>query len=93
MSISSLDFFPCAIMCNPSFQAGKGGELTHDETTIISGALDLTEKVRMTLHPFIFRKKLISISYIFFIGNKKLHQSDKENEQRQRTSGPPRIQY
>lgn len=27
------------------FQAGKGGELTHDETTIISGALDLTEKV------------------------------------------------
>ncbi|RRT45752.1 hypothetical protein B296_00038306, partial [Ensete ventricosum] len=27
-----------------SFQAGKGGELTHDETTIISGALDLTEK-------------------------------------------------
>lgn len=26
-------------------QAGKGGELTHDETTIISGALDLTEKV------------------------------------------------
>jgi len=27
------------------FKAGKGGELTHDETTIISGALDLTEKV------------------------------------------------
>ncbi|XP_062075129.1 DUF21 domain-containing protein At4g14230-like [Humulus lupulus] len=27
-------------------EAGKGGELTHDETTIISGALDLTEKVR-----------------------------------------------
>eukprot|EP00249_Psilotum_nudum_P000837 c12983_g1_i1 orf=309-1877(-) len=25
-------------------EAGKGGELTHDETTIISGALDLTEK-------------------------------------------------
>lgn len=25
-------------------QAGKGGELTHDETTIISGALELTEK-------------------------------------------------
>ncbi|KAI3993258.1 hypothetical protein MKX01_010001 [Papaver californicum] len=24
--------------------AGKGGELTHDETTIIAGALDLTEK-------------------------------------------------
>ena len=24
--------------------AGKGGELTHDETTIISGALDLTAK-------------------------------------------------
>lgn len=27
-----------------TFQAGKGGELTHDETTIISGALDLTQK-------------------------------------------------
>lgn len=25
-------------------QAGKGGELTHDETTIITGALDLTQK-------------------------------------------------
>ncbi|KAF3663652.1 hypothetical protein FXO38_10531 [Capsicum annuum] len=28
----------------PIGKAGKGGELTHDETTIISGALDLTEK-------------------------------------------------
>ncbi|XP_059650103.1 DUF21 domain-containing protein At4g14240-like [Cornus florida] len=27
-----------------SQEEGKGGELTHDETTIISGALDLTEK-------------------------------------------------
>ncbi|KAJ3676304.1 hypothetical protein LUZ60_003716 [Juncus effusus] len=27
-----------------SKEEGKGGELTHDETTIISGALDLTEK-------------------------------------------------
>lgn len=27
-----------------SEQAGKGGELTHDETTIIAGALELTEK-------------------------------------------------
>lgn len=25
-------------------QAGKGGELTRDETTIIAGALELTEK-------------------------------------------------
>ncbi|XP_021911048.1 DUF21 domain-containing protein At2g14520-like, partial [Carica papaya] len=25
-------------------EAGKGGELTHDETTIIAGALELTEK-------------------------------------------------
>lgn len=25
-------------------QAGKGGDLTHDETTIITGALELTEK-------------------------------------------------
>lgn len=29
---------------NSSHQAGKGGELTHDETTIIGGALDLTTK-------------------------------------------------
>ncbi|XWS36275.1 hypothetical protein CRYUN_Cryun20dG0071300 [Craigia yunnanensis] len=28
-----------------SQEAGNGGELTHDETTIISGALDLTEKI------------------------------------------------
>ncbi|KAL8162684.1 hypothetical protein V2J09_014173 [Rumex salicifolius] len=26
-------------------EAGKGGELTHDETTLISGALDLTAKI------------------------------------------------
>jgi metal transporter CNNM len=26
-------------------EAGRGGDLTHDETTIIQGALDLTEKV------------------------------------------------
>jgi len=31
-------------------EAGKGGELTHDETTIISGALDLTEKVYNHVH-------------------------------------------
>lgn len=29
---------------NPCGQAGKGGELTRDETTIIAGALELTEK-------------------------------------------------
>lgn len=34
------------------FQEGKGGELTHDETTIISGALDLTEKVIITQFKF-----------------------------------------
>ncbi|KAF8406169.1 hypothetical protein HHK36_008249 [Tetracentron sinense] len=28
-------------------EAGKGGELTHDETTIIAGALELTEKIAM----------------------------------------------
>ncbi|KAF8404829.1 hypothetical protein HHK36_009718 [Tetracentron sinense] len=28
-------------------EAGKGGELTHDETTIIAGALELTEKTAM----------------------------------------------
>lgn len=27
-----------------TYQAGKGGDLTHDETTIIAGALELTEK-------------------------------------------------
>ena len=26
------------------FQAGKGGDLTHDETTIIAGALEMTQK-------------------------------------------------
>jgi metal transporter CNNM len=34
-----------ALVSIHSKEAGKGGELTHDETTIISGALDLTEKV------------------------------------------------
>ncbi|CAN6452838.1 unnamed protein product [Victoria cruziana] len=33
-----------ALVCIHSKEAGKGGELTHDEATIISGALDLTEK-------------------------------------------------
>ncbi|KAM3394803.1 DUF21 domain-containing protein like [Capsicum galapagoense] len=33
-----------ALVSIHSREAGKGGELTHDETTIISGALDLTEK-------------------------------------------------
>ncbi|KAJ8748389.1 hypothetical protein K2173_003026 [Erythroxylum novogranatense] len=33
-----------ALVSLHSQEAGKGGELTHDETTIISGALDLTEK-------------------------------------------------
>ncbi|VAI80285.1 unnamed protein product [Triticum turgidum subsp. durum] len=33
-----------ALVSIHSKAAGKGGELTHDETTIISGALDLTEK-------------------------------------------------
>ncbi|KAM3306044.1 DUF21 domain-containing protein like [Capsicum chacoense] len=32
-----------ALVSIHSREAGKGGELTHDETTIISGALDLTE--------------------------------------------------
>ncbi|XP_028205133.1 DUF21 domain-containing protein At4g14240-like isoform X2 [Glycine soja] len=34
----------CYPVAYPIGKAGKGGELTHDETTIISGALDLTEK-------------------------------------------------
>ncbi|XP_042430248.1 DUF21 domain-containing protein At4g14240-like isoform X4 [Zingiber officinale] len=34
----------CYPISYPIGKAGKGGELTHDETTIISGALDLTEK-------------------------------------------------
>ncbi|RXH70488.1 hypothetical protein DVH24_013234 [Malus domestica] len=33
-----------ALVSIHSQEEGKGGELTHDETTIISGALDLTEK-------------------------------------------------
>ncbi|XP_016476770.1 DUF21 domain-containing protein At4g14240-like [Nicotiana tabacum] len=33
-----------ALVSIHSREAGKGGDLTHDETTIISGALDLTEK-------------------------------------------------
>ncbi|CAN4091586.1 unnamed protein product [Withania somnifera] len=33
-----------ALVSIHGIEAGKGGELTHDETTIISGALDLTEK-------------------------------------------------
>ncbi|KAL0371337.1 UNVERIFIED_CONTAM: DUF21 domain-containing protein [Sesamum angustifolium] len=33
-----------ALVSIHSQEAGKGGELTHDEATIISGALDLTEK-------------------------------------------------
>ncbi|KNA06736.1 hypothetical protein SOVF_178280 [Spinacia oleracea] len=33
-----------ALVSIHSMEEGKGGELTHDETTIISGALDLTEK-------------------------------------------------
>ncbi|KAH9327083.1 hypothetical protein KI387_007261, partial [Taxus chinensis] len=33
-----------ALVSIHGLEAGKGGELTHDETTIISGALDLTEK-------------------------------------------------
>ncbi|XP_049936599.1 DUF21 domain-containing protein At4g14240-like isoform X2 [Nymphaea colorata] len=33
-----------ALVSIHSKEAGKGGELTHDEATIISGALDLTEK-------------------------------------------------
>lgn len=33
-----------ALVSIHGLEAGKGGELSHDETTIISGALDLTEK-------------------------------------------------
>ncbi|XP_015958608.2 DUF21 domain-containing protein At4g14240-like [Arachis duranensis] len=33
-----------ALVSIHSKEAGKGGDLSHDETTIISGALDLTEK-------------------------------------------------
>ncbi|AQK85716.1 Putative DUF21 domain-containing protein [Zea mays] len=49
-------------------EAGKGGELTHDETTIISGALDLTEKVYIifvilyvTYFLFRIKKTLITV--------------------------------
>jgi hypothetical protein len=42
---SDIFVFLGAVSCALYYQEGKGGELTHDETTIISGALDLTEKV------------------------------------------------
>lgn len=34
----------CFPFLGPFLQAGKGGELTNDETTIIAGALELHEK-------------------------------------------------
>lgn len=44
--VKTIQMFQGVIACYSCYaQAGKGGELTHDETTIISGALDLTEKV------------------------------------------------
>ncbi|KAL0724120.1 hypothetical protein Bca4012_038719 [Brassica carinata] len=38
-----------ALVSIHSQEAGKGGELTHEETMIISGALDLSEKVKSLL--------------------------------------------
>lgn len=38
----SVPYYPNSI--SAALQAGKGGTLTHDETTIIAGALELTEK-------------------------------------------------
>ena len=47
------------------FQAGKGGELTHDETTIITGALELTQKTA--------KDSMTTISYTFSLDiNSKL---------------------
>lgn len=44
-----ISIYSCKVYCflkisDIGSQAGKGGELTHDETTIITGALDLTQK-------------------------------------------------
>ncbi|XVE86150.1 hypothetical protein DITRI_Ditri18aG0012900 [Diplodiscus trichospermus] len=39
----------CYPIAYPIGKAGKGGELTHDETTIFCGALDLTEKLCITI--------------------------------------------
>ncbi|MBA0710505.1 hypothetical protein Golax_009787 [Gossypium laxum] len=52
-----------ALVSIHSQEAGKGGELTHDETTIISGALDLTEKVCTSM-------KLMSLMAICNIDDK-----------------------
>lgn len=44
VAVSSLPthLSPCSLLA--CTQAGKGGELTRDETTIIAGALELSEK-------------------------------------------------
>jgi len=55
------DFAFCLLFL-PLLQEGKGGELTHDETTIISGALDLSEKVFISLQPV----ALLELSVLFF---------------------------
>ncbi|KAG6490607.1 hypothetical protein ZIOFF_051914 [Zingiber officinale] len=54
-----------ALVSIHSKEAGKGGELTHDETTIISGALDLTEKVYAELPFFKQEIKLMQDWLVF----------------------------
>lgn len=61
------------------FQAGKGGELTHNETTIISGALDLTQKTAKDVMTPLLRifsldlnSKLNAYVIIFFLVNKSV---------------------
>ncbi|CAN8324432.1 unnamed protein product [Cochlearia groenlandica] len=61
--------------------AGKGGELTHDETTIISGALDLTEKTA--------QEAMTPIESIFSLDlNSKL---DREAMEKIQTRGHSRV--
>ncbi|KMS98756.1 hypothetical protein BVRB_3g069330 [Beta vulgaris subsp. vulgaris] len=55
-----------ALVSIHSKEAGKGGELTHDETTIISGALDLTEKD----FPYIKRSFMVVLTSKFELPDK-----------------------
>ncbi|KAG8389373.1 hypothetical protein BUALT_Bualt02G0222500 [Buddleja alternifolia] len=56
-----------ALVSIHSQEAGKGGELTHDEATIISGALDLTEKYNFSAS-LLLREVKMSSSMMEAIG-------------------------
>lgn len=54
-------------------QAGKGGELTHDKTIIISGALDLTENVSNEINlqfiTLVFFSNIYGVNYYFLLND------------------------